>query len=291
MPRSRVPRSRRVLWARRPAVPSTATSAVLLRRCSTGSDAPTPPDSPAPPKAAKSGYEFGLADESDHSFGDDEASSFWALPAVPAPADGPAAPDEYLSGNDDSFDATTGWDFAAISSSSLPAALEEEAGFARTEAVPPPLPRSTPPDPELDLAGTSLEIIDSGEFASMDELLGRVGELLAADRTEEAAGLLEQAETLAPGDPMVATWAAFALRKLVAVHCPDGALDGIPELSHPAAKLLPVATPAQQRLIMVVDGRRTAGDLQAAVDGMTASRFWRELGKLQRRGWVRWKST
>jgi hypothetical protein len=183
---------------------------------------------------------------------------------------GPAAPAEYLSGDDDVFDPATGWDFAAISSTSmesLDARLdpddEPDETISDDDTSPPP-PRRT--------ATTILEVVK---------------EQLDAGALDDAVRNLEEARQLAPEDPLVSTWFDYAERRLMAKHCPGASLDSVPSLTHPAAKLLQVTRDEQQRLIGLIDGRTSLAKVRARTGDIDTLALWRALGKLTSRGWVR----
>lgn len=241
----------------------------LSRARPPGAPAPAPPPSPARPDPAQ----------------------FWAAPAL-QDASPRNTGSEYLSGPDEYFDPATGWDFDAISDSQI-AAVSGSSATARGASPPQPprRPAAPAPLPPVD---------DSSEFAieieadepeaelSVDDAVAQAQALFRENRDDDAIATLARAAVLAPTNPQLTTWMEFGERRLIARHCNGGRLDRVPNLVHPRDKLLGVVQGQQRALILAIDGSRTAGELRAGLSAMSASHFWRTLGRLVERSWVAW---
>ncbi len=122
----------------------------------------------------------------------------------------------------------------------------------------------------------------------LDEALGKAQEFFGTGQEELGMALLESARIQAPDDPRLATWLEYGERRIMLAACPGATFKRTPALTHPRTRLAAVTAGDQRTLVMAIDGQHTLAQLREALPQIPAVGFWKELGKLQQRGWLRW---
>ena len=121
-----------------------------------------------------------------------------------------------------------------------------------------------------------------------DEALSKAQELFGTGNPELGMALLESARIQAPDDTRLQTWLDYGERRVMLASCPGVKRDQVPTLVHSKSKLAAVTSGDQRSIVLAIDGRRTLVELREALPQIPVVGFWKELGKLQQRGWLRW---
>ena len=206
----------------------------------------------------------------------DPASSFWSAASTGSDLTAVATPDEFISGEEEFFDPSTGWDFQAITNRQIEAVRSQEVAVVADsgefsleidadEPIPPP---GAPP-------------LDA------EHSLTQAQELFQQERDLEAITLLDATSRAAPDDPRLTTWIEFGERRVMRRCCPTGGLDRVPRIARPPGEMLPAADPAETGLLLAIDGASNAATLRQRL-GLGAVEFWAPMGKLVERGWILW---
>jgi hypothetical protein len=122
----------------------------------------------------------------------------------------------------------------------------------------------------------------------VEQAIARAQELFRTDDPAMGMAVLEATRMRAPDDPRVQTWLEYGERRLMARFCPGVSAHWVPRLMHPKEKLAVVTAGDQRVLIAAIDGRRTLVGLREALPQIPAVGFWKDVGKLQERGWIGW---